>query len=350
MQRAGLKRFLDLNELEEMRNEAYMNSKISKDKLKRWHDQIVLRKEFQEGQKVLLYDSKLHIFPGKLKSRWNGPYLVHKAYSNGVVEITNPKNGCIFKVNGHRLKPYMEPMVQEKEELTFLTFHKLSIPGFSGWMECMRQRKRSFNGPTPVCMFAKGVSCQNRGVFMPKQGSFHSFGNVQNESLSQLHAMGNQKRKSSDIEKEFVVMNDGNGEDMIPNHLRDFPSLNLPFLDIETRGMSQDLQWIKENQRWLLLWKITGEETKRQSSNSFKFSGIPCYSFKQHAVVQSTVAKAPAPTPVTKSAPPPSRPPQFQFTKAPKKKLATGAREDCSGRKFHEECYYDFKAFAASSY
>ena len=105
MQRAGLKRFLDLNELEEMRNEAYMNSKISKDKLKRWHDQIVLRKEFQEGQNVLLYDSKLHIFPGKLKSRWNGPYLVHKAYSNGVVEITNPKNGCIFKVNGHRLKP-----------------------------------------------------------------------------------------------------------------------------------------------------------------------------------------------------------------------------------------------------
>ncbi|RVW84035.1 Retrovirus-related Pol polyprotein from transposon opus [Vitis vinifera] len=120
MQRAGLKRFLDLNELEEMRNEAYMNSKISKDKLKRWHDQIVLRKEFQEGQKVLLYDSKLHIFPGKLKSRWNGPYLVHKAYSNGVVEITNPKNGCIFKVNGHRLKPYMEPMVQEKEELYLL--------------------------------------------------------------------------------------------------------------------------------------------------------------------------------------------------------------------------------------
>ena len=56
MQRAGLKRFLDLNELEEMRNEAYMNAKISKDKLKRWHDQIVLRKEFQEEQKVVLYD------------------------------------------------------------------------------------------------------------------------------------------------------------------------------------------------------------------------------------------------------------------------------------------------------
>ena len=117
MQRAGLKRFLDLNELEEIKNEAYMNSKFSKDKLKRWHDQIVLRKEFQEEQKVVLYDSKLHIFPGKLKSWWNGPYLVHKVYSNGVVEISNPKSGCIFKVNGHRLKPYMEPMVQENEEL-----------------------------------------------------------------------------------------------------------------------------------------------------------------------------------------------------------------------------------------
>ena len=69
MQRVRLKRFLDLNELEEMRNKAYMNSKFSKEKLKRWHDQIVLKKEFQDGKNVFLYDSKLHIFPGKLKSQ-----------------------------------------------------------------------------------------------------------------------------------------------------------------------------------------------------------------------------------------------------------------------------------------
>ena len=120
MQRVGLKRFLDLNELEEMRNEAYMNSKFSKDRLKRWHDQIVLRKKFQERQKVFLYDSKLHIFLGRLKSRWNGPYLVHKVHSNGVIEIANPKSICIVKVNGHQLEPYVEPMVQEKEELYLL--------------------------------------------------------------------------------------------------------------------------------------------------------------------------------------------------------------------------------------
>nr|CAN80876.1 hypothetical protein VITISV_003321 [Vitis vinifera] len=69
--KAGLKRSLDLNELEELRNDAYLNSKIAKEKLKRWHDQLVTKKEFFKGQRVLLYDSKLHLFPGKLKSRRN---------------------------------------------------------------------------------------------------------------------------------------------------------------------------------------------------------------------------------------------------------------------------------------
>ncbi|RVW69220.1 Pro-Pol polyprotein [Vitis vinifera] len=102
--KAGLKRFLDLNELEKMRNEAYMNSKISKDKLKRWHDQIVLRKEFKRDKRCSYMIQKLHIFSGKLKSRWNGPYLVHKAYLNGFVEIANPKSGCIFKMGNEKRK------------------------------------------------------------------------------------------------------------------------------------------------------------------------------------------------------------------------------------------------------
>eukprot|EP00261_Vitis_vinifera_P034743 XP_019075986.1 PREDICTED: uncharacterized protein LOC109122742 [Vitis vinifera] len=72
--RAGLKRCLDLNELEEMRNDAYLNSKIAKERLKKWHDQLVNQNNFAKGQRVLLYDSKLHLFPGKLKSRWTGPF------------------------------------------------------------------------------------------------------------------------------------------------------------------------------------------------------------------------------------------------------------------------------------
>ena len=68
MGRASLKRLLDINKLEELRNDAYLNSKIAKDKLKRWHDQLITRKHFQKGDQVLLYDAKLHLFPSKLKS------------------------------------------------------------------------------------------------------------------------------------------------------------------------------------------------------------------------------------------------------------------------------------------
>ena len=68
LSRTGVKRFLDLNELEEMRNNAYLNSKIAKERSKKWHDKMITRKNLNEVDQVLLYDSKLHLFPGKLKS------------------------------------------------------------------------------------------------------------------------------------------------------------------------------------------------------------------------------------------------------------------------------------------
>ncbi|WJZ91089.1 hypothetical protein VitviT2T_010194 [Vitis vinifera] len=120
LSRAGLKRCLDLNELEELRNDAYLNSKIAKARLKKWHDQLVNQKNFTKGQKVLLYDSKLHLFPGKLKSRWTGPFIIHEVHPNGVVEILNPTGNQTFKVNGHRLKPFLEPYSTDKEEIHLL--------------------------------------------------------------------------------------------------------------------------------------------------------------------------------------------------------------------------------------
>ena len=120
LHRAKLKRSLDMSELEELRNEAYENSKIAKARYKKWHDQFILRKNFEEGEQVLLYDSKLHLFPGKLKSRWVGPYTVHKISLSGAVEILNTKSGKTFKVNGQRLKPYFMPHTQDKEELDLL--------------------------------------------------------------------------------------------------------------------------------------------------------------------------------------------------------------------------------------
>ena len=67
---------LQLNELEELRNEVYDSARIYKDKTKKWHDQRILRKEFKAGDQVLLFNSRLRIFPGKLKSKWSGPFTV----------------------------------------------------------------------------------------------------------------------------------------------------------------------------------------------------------------------------------------------------------------------------------
>ncbi|RVW58562.1 hypothetical protein CK203_110878 [Vitis vinifera] len=72
------------------------------------------------GQRVLLYDSKLHLFPGKLKSRWMGPFIIHDVQSNGVVELLNFNSTRTFKVNGHRLKPYIESFSRDKEEFILL--------------------------------------------------------------------------------------------------------------------------------------------------------------------------------------------------------------------------------------
>ncbi|XP_052297471.1 uncharacterized protein LOC127902467 isoform X2 [Citrus sinensis] len=105
---AGNVRKLQLNELEELRNDAYENSRIIKARTKAFHDKRIFRKTFEIGQKVLLYNSRLHLFPGKLKSKWSGPFVVKNVYSYGAIEIENPNNGVTFKVNGQRLKPYLE--------------------------------------------------------------------------------------------------------------------------------------------------------------------------------------------------------------------------------------------------
>ena len=120
--RAGAKRCLDLNEMEELRNNACINSKVTKQRMKRWHDQLISHKQFQKEQKVLLYDSKLHIFPGKLKSRWISLFTIQEVYSNGVVELLSSTG--TFKVNGQRLKPFLGPFSKDKEEINLLKPHQ----------------------------------------------------------------------------------------------------------------------------------------------------------------------------------------------------------------------------------
>ena len=91
-----------------MRRESYESSRIYKERLKLFHDKNIVRKTFEPHQKVWLYCSRLHIFLGKLRCRWTGPFIVKVVYPYGVVEIENPENGKTFKVNGQRLNPFLE--------------------------------------------------------------------------------------------------------------------------------------------------------------------------------------------------------------------------------------------------
>ena len=101
-----------MNELEELWNEAYDNARIYKDKTKKWHDQKIMRREFKAGELVLLYNSKLKLFLGKLKSRWSGPYKVVASTPFGAVaQKTNSRNES--KVNGQRLKHYLGGNINE---------------------------------------------------------------------------------------------------------------------------------------------------------------------------------------------------------------------------------------------
>ncbi|KAJ9535255.1 hypothetical protein OSB04_un001653 [Centaurea solstitialis] len=86
---------------------AYENSKIFKEQRKKWHDVHLKEvKVFKEGDKVLMYQTRFKFSPGKLKSRWIGPYVVLKAYPSGYVDLMTERGS--FKVNGHRLKLYNE--------------------------------------------------------------------------------------------------------------------------------------------------------------------------------------------------------------------------------------------------
>ena len=56
---------------------------------------------------MLLYNSRLKLFPGKLKSRWSGPFLITHIFPFGAVELKAEDNRT-FKVNGSLFKHYYE--------------------------------------------------------------------------------------------------------------------------------------------------------------------------------------------------------------------------------------------------
>ncbi|RDY09959.1 hypothetical protein CR513_05590, partial [Mucuna pruriens] len=99
---AGKERKLQLQELEELCFEAYKNSRIYKQKVKQFHDSQILRKEFQVGQKMLLFNSHLKLI---------------------IVELKDEATNSTFQVNGHQLKTFHEgsmPIVGEVESISLM--------------------------------------------------------------------------------------------------------------------------------------------------------------------------------------------------------------------------------------
>ena len=106
-----IKRMIQLSELEEMRLKAYHSATIYKETIKRWFNKRLHKKDFKEGDKVLLYNSRFKLFgKGKLMSKWDGPYVVHSVSPTGAVTITDVK-GDQYVVNGQQLKAFLEPDV-----------------------------------------------------------------------------------------------------------------------------------------------------------------------------------------------------------------------------------------------
>ncbi|GJW49159.1 hypothetical protein Tco_0090510 [Tanacetum coccineum] len=109
-------RLMQLNELAKLRDGAYENTRIYKERTKKWHDSRLRGdKDFKVGDQVLLYNSRLKMYPGKLKSKWSGPNIVKMVYPHGAIEITD-KDGFSFKVNGQRLKKYYGGNIDKEDD------------------------------------------------------------------------------------------------------------------------------------------------------------------------------------------------------------------------------------------
>ncbi|XP_049405165.1 uncharacterized protein LOC125868579 [Solanum stenotomum] len=99
-------RLNNMNKLDEFRLKAYENSVLYKDKMKMYHDEKIEKSEFVVGDLVLLFNSRLCLFPSKLKPKWTGAFKVTQVFPHRAVELDN-KEGARFKMNRQRIKVYM---------------------------------------------------------------------------------------------------------------------------------------------------------------------------------------------------------------------------------------------------
>ncbi|GKA26819.1 reverse transcriptase domain-containing protein [Tanacetum coccineum] len=89
----------------DLKTAAYDNSLIYKERTKNLHDSKIKNCIFNVGDQVLLFNSRLKIFSGKLKTRWFSPFTITEVFLYGTAKLSH-SDGSNFKVNCHRLKHY----------------------------------------------------------------------------------------------------------------------------------------------------------------------------------------------------------------------------------------------------
>ncbi|GKD65488.1 hypothetical protein Tco_1307596, partial [Tanacetum coccineum] len=146
LETAGDHRKFQLNELNELRDQAYENSLIYKEKTKRIHDPKIKNRVFNVGDQVFLFNSRLKIFSGKLNSRWSEPFTIAHVLPYGTVELSQNFRPN-FKVNGHRIKLYFGGDVPQR--LSQISKPSPRTNEFRDWVK-LSDPKQALRGRQPM--------------------------------------------------------------------------------------------------------------------------------------------------------------------------------------------------------
>ncbi|RDX91643.1 hypothetical protein CR513_26353, partial [Mucuna pruriens] len=125
---ADEQRKLQLQELDELRLEAYENSRIYKQRVKKFHDQKILRKDFHVGQKVMLFNSRLKLIAGKLHSRQDGPFVITNIFPHDAVQLKDEHSNNTFQVNEHQIKPFYEGLAPSEGDMEIISLMEPAPP------------------------------------------------------------------------------------------------------------------------------------------------------------------------------------------------------------------------------
>ncbi|GJV01412.1 hypothetical protein Tco_1334981 [Tanacetum coccineum] len=130
-----------MNELDEIRLDAYETSISYKERTKRWHGKrIKAPTNYEKGNKVLLFNSRLRLFPGKLKSRWFGPFSVRKDIKNGAIELYDEDRNR-FIINKQRVKQYQKSILDtnKDDDITLDDEGEVTLYLMRGSLEVLRK-------------------------------------------------------------------------------------------------------------------------------------------------------------------------------------------------------------------